>query len=1121
MTDRSTNHKPLKWTAPYVLGIDLGANSLGWAALRVDEGGNVVGLLNSPDKMADAPTMGVRIFEAGVDNYQQGSKEETRNVKRRLARQVRRQLKRRRQRIQRTFQLLVGEGWLPVNNAEPADIYFTRSATRDTCIKRLDETLAAGIAAHTSPEERPHTEKLLPYFLRAQALTRHLSINELGRVWMHLAQRRGFKSNRKADTPDDERGKVKTGINEIEKAMIESASPSLGSYLLSEGLRYISSTPAALSRPVHRIRARWTSRKMYEDEFELIWNYQKHFHGDRMNEGFKKQLHRNIFFQRPLRSQRDLIGTCELENGKEYVNSTTGEIYRPRKCRRAPAYFLSSQEFQYLQKINDLRIVDSNGTPTSLTQVQKADLADRLAYSASLKYSEIKKLYKIPKSSKINFELDGDSKINGNKTSAQLLDVFGEKWRGLDSAHKDAIIQEIWGAPSDEVLVRRAEANKGPWAAFHVTKEEARHLAEKVSVSSDYYNFSTRAIQKLLPHLRAGVQLHFAIERVYGKRVSTGALDTLPPVFEAFQSLRNPVVSRALNETRRVVNQIIRYYGKPTCIRIELARDLKQSKDERKERHDAMRENEKKRDDAASCVIREAGIPNPSREDVTKAMLWDECNGICPYTGTSIDFKRLFGNDVDIEHIIPLSRCMDDSFSNKTLCMANENRVKNNRTPWEAYGATTDRYEEIIARIKKHVDEERMAAGKLKRFLMQEPQLKDFCSSFASSQLNDTRYASKLAREYFGLLYGGRVEMGLDPDGKLRVEVGNGQATAMVRDLLGANRIIKELCQTGPLGKEAYLEYGKRADHRHHAVDAAIIAITNVGMIQQLSAASAKAWNLKHRMFGEVSPPWASFIADVRSATEQIVVSHRIDNHVAGALHKETLYGPRRNEKGEPTVDGVHSHKRIAIELLSRKDLENIVDPTIQRIVMEALGDNDPKKFFKNGANTPFLKSRSGPPVPIQKVRVRVPKAGLVVGKGPRLRNVDNDENHHFEIVEVKDPKKGVRWVGRIVNRLEAVRRALTSGEVVIRSDGFLFSVGKNEVLELDSAKFGKQLYKICGVSEYSSGRQEIAVSFISDARPVGKVSREGRTLPPDAIRTRCGVKVSVSPIGVIRPCRA
>ena len=201
-----------------------------------------------------------------------------------------------------------------------------------------------------------------------------------------------------------------------------------------------------------------------------------------------------------------------------------------------------------------------------------------------------------------------------------------------------------------------------------------------------------------------------------------------------------------------MVNALIHEYGKPTEVRIELARDLKKPRHERAKAVSYNRDREKQRIAIKAKLLQECGIQNPSRADVEKALLWEECGGICPYTKRPIDFASLFGQNpqFDVEHIIPFSRIPDDSFQNKTLCYHEENRiVKRNMTPFEAY-KDPDQYQDILNRVRSWP---KPNPGKQRHF---ELRTLEELEGFSERQLNDTRYASKLACELVGTLYGGR-----------------------------------------------------------------------------------------------------------------------------------------------------------------------------------------------------------------------------------------------------------------------------------------------------------------------------------------------------------------------------
>lgn len=1092
---------PARRQEPYILGLDLGANSLGWAALRIGPDGEPVGLLHPPEDMRVHPTMGVRIFTEGVENYGRGEREESRGAKRRMARLQRRQTMRRARRMAKTFRILQEAGLLPSFAKSAIQEAGSREAARDRLLKALDASLANKLAQSLAPEQRLHLHELLPYALRTLALDEYIEPHAIGRAIYHLSQRRGFLSNRKAGTREKEDGAVKEGISELAKRIDESKSRTLGEYLY----RFASKTDV-------KLRARWTARAMYLTEFDSIWKAQAVQHPGLLTDHLYRRLRNAIFHQRPLRSQRDLIGACELEDGGEYADIKTGELRRVSMRRRAPECFLVSQRFRVVQTINNLEIMDGGGGSSPLSQEQRRRLIDELEKREKLTYSEIRKVLGLARTTKFNLEEGPGDRIKGNRTNAQLLSALGDSWTSLSSVERDAVVLELWSAPDDSAVIRRAKERRGIWARVAPRADQIDAIAD-VALSPDYVSLSRAAMMKLLPRMEAGDAYMTAVRRVYGERMRAEAFAFLPPTKSVFRDVRNPIVLRALNELRRVVNAIIKEYGRPEEIRIELARDLKRDKEGRKRIMDAIRDNERERQQAAERIAKEAGIAEPSTGDILKFRLWIECNGQCPYSGRSIGFAQLFRGDIDIEHIIPFSRCLDDSFLNKTLCFVDVNRnEKRNRTPFEAFGSQLERFAEMVARMKVNVEEHGMSEAKLQRFQLAGPAYSSYVDTFKSSQLNDTRHASRRAKEYLGYLYGGNLSQGLDPTGRRRVQVGTGQVTAILRRVLGLTR--------------AMPTRNKREDHRHHAVDAVAIGLTSPSMIKRLSDAADHSWEERHRLLGSVSIAWTSVAEDVREAVGRAVVSFRIDNRVRGPLHAETLYSPQRNEKGHRAPDGTCSHIRKRLEALSKDDVANIVDKRIRELVLERAANRDPKEAFdpENPSSYPALPNAHGSPIPIRRVRVRKSNRTHILSIGSKIRHVENEENHHIELYEVRDPRGRPYWEGKIVSLAEAYERRRRSQPIVDRSpDGYLFSLAKNETVELTGDDGTRALHTVRGIAINDSATGAIQLTFLknSDAREISRVPKKGRSSTPDALRQKDCSKVTVLPIGTIRPCRA
>jgi len=251
----------------YILGLDVGANSIGWALIGWDDG--------NPQSIIDA---GARTFDAGVEGQLESGRDQSRSVDRREARAVRRRLDRRARRLNHLFHVLQKAGLLPTDETDWRNAgRAAKSACRDRVIKGLDTRLRAEWKSRLQAEGAPLEQRRLlphriPYVLRARALDDQLTPHELGRAIYHLAQRRGFLSNRKARKEDKEEGVVKEGISRLRAEIADAEARTLGEYF------------STIDPELLRIRGRYTHRQMYEDEFELIWTSQVEHHPDLLTE---------------------------------------------------------------------------------------------------------------------------------------------------------------------------------------------------------------------------------------------------------------------------------------------------------------------------------------------------------------------------------------------------------------------------------------------------------------------------------------------------------------------------------------------------------------------------------------------------------------------------------------------------------------------------------------------------------------------------------------------------------------------------------------------------------------------------------------------------------------------
>ncbi len=1038
-----------------VLGLDIGASSVGWALIELED--------SQPVRILDG---GSRIFPAGVEGDLASGRDEPRTIARTQARQARRQTFRRRQRKRRVWRRLQDAGLLP----ESCDI---RPATIDATLKGLDRSL---FAQHITDGDHRKAQ-ILPYLLRKKAATEPCDPHTLGRALYHLAQHRGFLSNRKGGDDDDERGKVKAGISELAALIEASGEPTLGAYF------------ASLDPTARRIRTRWTARSMYEDEFEVIRAMQAAHH-PQLSEKFWARLRHDLYFQRPLKSQSHLIGRCTLEPDQQ----------------RAAACSLVSQRFRMLQSVNHLRVEESETSDRPLTDDERAGLLNALPNGGDLTVAKAKKAIGLPKSMKFTIERGGEKRIPGCRTNALMLGMLGEAWTEMDADTQTHFVETL------EAFERDAPAAKWIRRRTGLGKAESEELAG-LRLEPGHANHSRKAMLAMMPMLESGRSYMEARQEAYPESmVSTEPQPLIPPVDIALPGIRNPAVERALTEVRRLTNAIVREYGKPGFIRIELARDLKAGRKQRKALSDRNREIEKQREEAKRQLLDEAGIQTPSNRDIRKAILLEECGGICPYTGKSISWGSLFGAhpQFDIEHIIPKSCGGEDGFQNLTLCYNEENReVKKNKTPWEAYGGTP-KWDQILDRVGRFNGERRMVQAKYKRFTNDSPQ-EDLLDGFTERQMNDTRYSSKLAMQLVGTLYGGTS----DQAGTLRVQATAGRATATLRRLWGLENLLGEEGKT-------------RADHRHHFVDALVTALTTPSAVRSIARAAERASEAGDRdLRVHVKPPWATLRSDAEAQIDHMVTSHRVDRRLQGALHQETNYSPLRGDLGGRDAEGTWRHIRKPIASLSASEVGQIVDAEVRKIVLAALEDSGKpaKDTFKDEADHPVLARKDGTTQPIHRVRTRKRQKAVPVGKKGHERYVAPGANHHMAVVGVLGPDGEVaKWEAHVVTLLEAVLRR-KRGEPIVQKDwgegrSLLFTMRSGDAIQIELDGHDKP--QVCVVNTVSGTRMEAKLA--NDARSATDIRKAGvaggrLVFSLKKLHASGACRVSIDQLGRVRRC--
>jgi CRISPR-associated endonuclease Csn1 len=884
----------------YRLALDLGSTSLGWAMVRLNERNEPVAVIKA----------GVRIFSDGR-NPKDGS---SLAVTRRDARAMRRRRDRLLKRKARMMHTLIAHGFFP-----------------------KDEN------------ERKGLEHINPYELRAKGLDEALLPEEFARALFHINQRRGFKSNRKTDKKDTDSGALKTAISRLREDMKANACRTVGEFLHK---RF---TDTSLPPEQRTVRARfrqtpyktedgknrisksydlYIDRAMIEAEFDTLWAKQASLNATLFNETARAELKDCLLHQRPLKPVK--AGRCTLLPEEE----------------RAPLALPSTQRARILQEVNHLRVLREGLQQEPLTLQQRNDLVDALERNSKRSFTQIKKLLGLGGTAQFNFEDPKRQELKGNVTTAILskAELFGERWLEFSEAQQDDIVWQLVKEENEAKLVKWLMDTTG------VNERTAEALAN-TGLPEGYGSLSSAALRRIIPALRedvipyseavirAGFDHHSQLSPAatgeilpelpyYGdplrRFVAFGTGVPTDPPEKQFGKIANPTVHIGLNQVRVVVNALIKRYKHPSQVIIEVARDLKQSKEQREETNKRQADNQR-RNQRIREAIADTLKTSPERvrtADIQKWILWEElsfdaADRKCPYSGETISATKLLSPAVEIEHILPFSATLDDSLNNKTVATREANRIKGNRTPWEAredFAAQGWAYDSILLRA------ERMPRGKRYRFAHdgKEQWLKND-KSFLARALNDTRYLSRVAREYVSLIC------------PQDTRVIPGQMTAMLRAKFGLNDIL------GLEGEK------NRNDHRHHAVDACVIAVTDQGMLQRFAQASASARKLQlNKLVDDMPLPWASYREHVARAIHSIWVSHKPDHGHEGAMHNDTAYGLLGN--GRVSVHKMVEGKRTYVED-NLKVIEFTNPKAAERHGVLPNGQPRPYKGYKGDSN--------------------------------------------------------------------------------------------------------------------------------------------------------------------------
>lgn len=844
-----------------ILGLDLGVTSIGWALISEDDKKNnsILGL-------------GSRIIPLNPDEKEEFSTGNT------ISKNQKRTLKRTQRKGYDRYQL------------------------RRKCLIEL-------LIVHDMMPEKSLMEltSLELYGLRNKAVKEKIGLKELGRIFYHLNQKRGYKSSRSDANMDKKDTEFVTEIKRRHQ-QIQDVGHTIGEYFYKQ----------LEKDKYYRIKDQVFPREAYIEEFDTICTEQKKHHHILTEELIHKLRNEIIYFQRKLKSQKGLVSVCEFE-GTERKDEKGNLIFTgPKVAHRSSPIF---QLCRIWENVNNIAIKIKNPTGSKYkwadyipTLEQKKEIVDYLNTHALLSSAELLKILNLERNIVyLNKQLSKG--IKGNTTYVEIASKIkkepffqfnltlkklpskayllskktGEVLYETNASIIDPNVEkepffQLWHTIYS--INDKTECKKALSARFQLTDEETEVLSNIDFTKQSFGDKSTKAMRKILPYLMQGYNYADAcmladynhsnsMTKEEQNNIKTSDyLDLLSK-----NSLRQPVVEKILNQLINIVNVIIKKYGKPDEIRVELARELKQSKDERNEA-DKQNTFNKKLNEEITKRLKELGLPGTRRFIQkykfifpTREKKWNEAQTInqCIYCGESFNLSEaLAGNNFDVDHIIPQALLFDDSQTNKVLVHRKCNKDKTNMTAYDYIAAKSDKaLAEYIARIDDWYSKGILSYSKMQRlkssyidYLERKKKKaeteteKRLWEGFIDRQLRESAYISRKARLILQKIC-------------KYVYTTEGTVTATLRRLWGWEDVLlqlqipkfKELQLTefkewqSNFGKrqhkkEEIIGWTKRDDHRHHALDALTIACTKQGYLQRINTLNSS--DVRNEMNKEV-----------------------------------------------------------------------------------------------------------------------------------------------------------------------------------------------------------------------------------------------------------------------------
>nr|WP_250324940.1 type II CRISPR RNA-guided endonuclease Cas9 [Campylobacter lari] len=705
------------------------------------------------------------------------------------------------------------------------------------------------------------------YELRYKALTQKLETKDLARVILHIAKHRGYMNKNEKKSNDAKKGKILSALKN--NALKLENYQSVGEYFYKEFFqKYKKNTKNFIK--IRNTKDNYNNCVLSSDlekELKLILEKQKEF-GYNYSEDFINEILKVAFFQRPLKDFSHLVGACTFFEEEK------------RACKNS----YSAWEFVALTKIiNEIKSLEKISGEIVPTQTIN-EVLNLILDKGSITYKKFRSCINLHES--ISFKSLKYDKENAE--NAKLIDfrklVEFKKALGVHSLSR----QELDQISTHITLIKDNVKLKTVLEKYNLSNEQINNLLE--IEFNDYINLSFKALGMILPLMREGKRYDEACEITNLKpKTVDEKKDFLPAFCDSIfaHELSNPVVNRAISEYRKVLNALLKKYGKVHKIHLELARDVGLSKKAREKIKKEQEENQA----VNAWALKECeniGI-KASAKNILKLKLWKEQKEICIYSGNKISIEHLKDEKaLEVDHIYPYSRSFDDSFINKVLVFTKENQEKLNKTPFEAFGKNIEKWSKIQTLAQN-------LPYKKKNKILDENFKDKQQEDFISRNLNDTRYITtliaKYTKEYLNFLplsenENANLKSG-EKGSKIHVQTISGMLTSVLRHTWGFDK-------------------KDRNNHLHHALDAIIVAYSTNSIIKAFSdfrknqellkarfyAKELTSDNYKHQV--KFFEPFKGFREKILSKIDEIFVSKPPRKRVRRALHEDAFYSENK-----------------------------------------------------------------------------------------------------------------------------------------------------------------------------------------------------------------------------------